>query len=67
MVIILTESTDQRAVKCGYCSKCRTYNEVWRKDKTSICPKCKSKMYHISDYGILIALIILLLGLAYWL
>jgi hypothetical protein len=58
MPFIITHSTDQHPVKYGYCSKCWTYNEVWRKEKTSICPKCKKKMIHISSRKIYVALAI---------
>jgi len=68
MAIIFTEYTDQRPVKCGYCSKCGTYNEVWRKDKVSICNKCDTKMYHISQgWIVVIILVVGLLVLANWL
>ena len=47
MPIILTYNTDQYKVKYGYCSRCLSYNEVWRKDKVSKCDICRKKLYHV--------------------
>ena len=60
MSIIVTNNTDQYKVLYGYCSKCYCYNEVWRKDKTSECGCCGTKMYHIKSRWIYIALFLIL-------
>lgn len=63
MSIIITNNTDQYKVKYGYCSKCFGYNEVWRKEKTSNCSCCQTKMYHISSWKLWLIFFVVVFGI----
>ena len=72
MPFIITHPTDQHQAKYGYCSKCWTYNEVWRKDKESVCPQCDRVIHHISGWvvhtiiTVLLILIFIFLYIVYY-
>lgn len=48
-MIFITNDTDDYPAKYGYCI-CGTYNEVYRKDKSSICHSCNRRLIHFSSF-----------------
>ena len=48
-MFIITQSTDIREIKYGYCLACLGYNETLRKKHTTKCRCCGKRLIHVSD------------------